>query len=182
MCLNRHAFRAVLSLAGAVALSLASTTSAAAAIVGSLTPDEAQPGDRVTLTTQGLAGQTQIVYLISTADFEKQIARFGRQVCNTARQSALGSFTWSGETGSLTFTVPDLEAGQYYFQVHVRNVSPDCWRIGGQSGPLMLTVLAGTGSRETPGPSPVHPLVALLLIAVAAGATALIATLTRRRA
>jgi hypothetical protein len=90
MASNRQATRAVLALGGAVTLSLGSAISAAAAIIGSVTPSEARPGDRVTLTVQGFASQTQTVYLISTSDFERQIARFGRQVCNTAGQTALG--------------------------------------------------------------------------------------------
>ena len=114
---NRHASRAVLALAGVVALSIVSAIPAAAAIIGSLTAIEAKPGDRVTLTAQGFAGQTETVYLISTSDFERQIARFGRQVCNTSSQFALGSLTWSGDTSSLTFTVPDVEPGLYYFGV-----------------------------------------------------------------
>jgi len=172
----------VLALAGAITLSLASAISAAAAIIGSLTPSEAQPGHRVTLTVQGFAGQTQTVYLISTSDFEGQIARFGRQVFKTSGQSAIGSFTWSGETGSLTFTVPDVAAGQYYFQVHVPKISPDCGRIGGPSGPLVLTVIAGTGGQEAPGRSPVNPLAPFVLIAAVSVGTWLIARLTRRRA
>jgi hypothetical protein len=177
---NRHAFRAVLTLAGVVALSLANSTPAAAAIIGSLTASEAQPGDRVTLEAQGPAGETQTVYLISTSDFEKQIARFGRQVCNTPGQFALGSFTWNGDIGSLTFTVPSVGPGRYYFQVQVRNTPQNCWRIGGQSGPLVLTALAGAGGTDVPGPSPVNPLVGLVLIAAAGVATAVIARLTRR--
>jgi hypothetical protein len=179
---NRLAFRAVLTLTGIVALSLASATPVAAAIVGSLTSTQARPGDQVTLTAQSLAGQTQTVYLISTADFEGQIARFGRQVCNTAGQFALGSFTWGAETGSLTFTVPDVAGGEYYFQVHVPNTSPDCWRIGGGSGPLVLTVLAGTASGHTPGTSAVNPLVAVVLVAAVAVATGVVVRLTRRPA
>jgi hypothetical protein len=176
---NRQVLRAALTLSGAVALILATATSAAAAIIGTVAPAEAHPGDRVTLTVQGPAGQTQTVYLISTADFEKQIARLGRQVCNTAGQSSLGSFSWSGETGSLTFTVPKVPPGHYYVQVQVRNVSPDCWRIGGQSDALLLTVLGGASS-EAGGSSFVSPLLVLLLIVGAAIGTAVIARLTRR--
>jgi hypothetical protein len=149
---NRHASRAVLTIAGVVALSLASATSAAAAITGGLTPSTAQPGDRVTLTAQGPAGQTQTVYLISAPDFERQIARFGHQVCNASGQSPLGSFSWNGDIGSLTFTVPNVRAGRYYFQVQVRNVSPACWRIGGQSEELVLTVLPEPALVTRPAP------------------------------
>ena len=180
MAPNRQARTTILALAGAVTLSLASAISVAAAITGNLTPSQAQPGDRVTLTAQGPAGQTETVYLISTSDFESQVARFGRQVCNTSGQSAIGSFTWSGETGSMTFTVPNVGAGQYYFQVRVRNVSPDCWRLGGQSGALVLTVLAAPANQEAPGPSPVNPLVALGLVAAVAVAIGVVVRLTRR--
>ena len=182
MPLNRRTFRAVLTLVSVVALSLASTTSVAAAIVGSLTASEVQPGDRVTLTVQGPAGDTETVYLIRPADFEKQVARFGHQVCNTSGQHALGSFTWNIATGSLTFTVPNVAAGRYYFQVLIRGASPDCWRIGGQGESFGLTVLAGAASTEVPNPSPVNPIVPLALIAVAAAATVVIARLTRRSA
>jgi hypothetical protein len=133
----------------------------------------------VTLTAQGPVGQTQSVYLISAADFEKQIARFGRQVCNSSGQVRLGIFSWTGEIGSLTFTVPDVGAGRYYLQVQVRNVSPDCWRIGGPSDALVLTVRAARGTGEVPGPLPINPLAALALIAAAAVATLVIARLTR---
>jgi hypothetical protein len=177
---NRQVFRAVLTLAGVVALSLGSAISAAAAIAGTLTAYEALPGDEVTLTAQGPVGQTETVYLISTSDFEGQIARFGHQVCKTAGQHALGSLAWNGGTGSLTFRVPNIEPNSYYFQVQVHHASPDCWRIAAQSGPLVLTVLAGDGSTEVPSNTPGYPLVALVLIAAAGVATAVIARLTRR--
>ncbi len=182
MASNRQAARAVLTLAGAVTLSLASAIPAAAAIQGSLTASEARPGDLLTLTAQGSAGQTQTVYLISTPDFEAQIARFGRQVCNTSAQHALGSLTWSGGAGSLTFTVPNVGPGRYYFQVQVRGASPDCWRIGGQGEALMLTVLAKNGAVDVPIQPPANPLAALVLVAVTGVATAVIARLTRRSA
>ena len=182
MYTNRHAFRAVVTLLGVVALSLASATSAAAAIDGSLTAYEAQPGDEMTLTARGPAGQTETVFLISTSDFEGQIARFGHQVCHTPGQHSLGSFTWNGGTGSLTFTVPNVGPSSYYFQVQVRDVSPACWRIGGQTGPLVLTVLAENGSTDLPSNTPGNLPVALVLIAAAAVATAVIARLTRRMA
>jgi hypothetical protein len=167
-------------LACVVALSVCGAASAAAAIDGGFTVSQSQPGDRVTLSAQGPAGQTETVYLISTADFEGQIARSGRQVCKTPGQYALGSFTWKGGIGSLTFTVPNVPAGRYYLQVKVRNVSPDCWRIGGQTGPLVLTVIASTGARDMPVSSPLSPLAALLLVGSAGLAITVIAMLTRR--
>jgi hypothetical protein len=93
---NRHVTRAVLTFTCVLALSLGRATAAAAAINGSFTLTEGQPGDRVTLTAQGPAGQTQTVYLISTSDLDRQIARFGHQVCGTSGQYAIGSFTWKG--------------------------------------------------------------------------------------
>jgi hypothetical protein len=179
---NRQIYRAVLTLAGVLALSLGGAISAAAAIAGTLTAYEAPPGDEVTLTAQGPVGQTETVYLISTSDFEGQIARFGHQACKTAGQYALGSLAWNGGTGSLTFRVPNVGPSSYYFQVQVRHASPDCWRVAGQSGPLVLTVLAGPGSTDVPSNTPGYPLVALVLIAAAGVATAVIARLTRRSA
>jgi hypothetical protein len=177
---NRHSFRATLVLAGAVALSIFWANPAAAAIIGSITPSEAQPGDRVTLMAEGPAGQTQTVYLISIADFERQIAGYGHEVCNTPGQYPIGSITWKGPAGSLTFTVPRVAGGRYYLQVKVRNVSPDCWRIASQGEAVVLTVIAGTGPTEVPGPAELSPLAALLLLATAGLATAAIARLTRR--
>jgi hypothetical protein len=102
MSANRQALRSLLALACVIVVSLGRATAAVAAIDGGFTVSQAQPGDRVTLTAQGPAGQTESVYMISTADLERQIARFGRQVCNTSGPYALGSFTWNGGIGSLT--------------------------------------------------------------------------------
>jgi hypothetical protein len=179
---NRHAFRATLVIAGAVALSVFWARPAAAAIIGSITPSEAQPGDRVTLMAQGPAGQTQTVYLIGIADFERQIARYGHQVCSTPGQYPIGSITWKGPAGSLAFNVPRVAGGRYYLQVKVRNVSPDCWRIASQGEAVVLTVIARAGGTEVPGPTPLSPLAALLLLGTASLATAAISGLTRRQA
>jgi hypothetical protein len=179
---NRHALRATLTFAGIVALSILGAVSVAAAIGGSLSQTQARPGDRVTLTAAyGPAGKTQTVYLISTLDLDRQIARFGHQVCNTSGQHALGTFRWDGGTGSMTFTVPNVGAGLYNFQVQVRDVSPDCWRIASQGEALVLTVIARTGAAEVPGPTVLSPLAALLLLATAGLGTAAIVRLTRRR-
>jgi hypothetical protein len=178
---NRHLTKVFLTLVSALALSLGRATTAAAAIDGSFTIAQGQPGDRVTLTAQGPAGQTQTVYLISISEFDRQVAGSAHQVCGTSGQHALGPFTWKGSLGSLTFTIPNVPAGRYYFQVQVRNVSPDCWRIGSQSGPLVLTVIAGTSSNENvPGPTPLNPLAELAMIAAVGIATAAIAGMTRR--
>jgi hypothetical protein len=182
MSANRQALRSILALAGVIVVSLGRATAAVAAIDGGFTISQAQPGDRVTLTAQGPAGQTETVYMISTVDLDRQIARFGRQVCNTSGQYALGSFTWKGGIGSLTFTVPDAAAGRYYLQVKVREVSPDCWRIGSQGEPLVLTVLAATGANDVPRPAPLNPLAGLLLVGAAGVVIAVISRLTRRPA
>jgi hypothetical protein len=132
----------------------------AAAIEGAISPSEGRPGDRVTLQTgdaatpnSGPVGQTTMVFLISASDLGKQVAKFGHQVCGTSGQHDLGFFTWKGSVGTLTFGIPDVPSGQYFFQVQVRNVSPDCWSIGKTADwPLVLKV---TGSAATtPGSAP----------------------------
>jgi hypothetical protein len=168
-----------------------------AAIGGGVTPDQGKPGDRIVLATgdssnprayAGLAGQTGTVYLIRTADLDAQIKRYGHQVCGTAGDRALGSLTWKAGIGTLAFRIPNVPQGQYYFQIMVRNVSPDCWRIGASDAPLVLTVNGTVAPSPTAAPSspneppPLSPLIALVALAVVAVATVGVARITRQPA
>lgn len=146
----------------AAALSFALAIPALAAIEAGLSTSVAQPGARVTLTTQDnghltaysdlVAHGPEPVYIVSTTDFEKEIARYGSQRCGAPEQRFLGKLTWVGDTGSLSFSVPDVPKGDYYFELTVPYASPQCWRIGGPSGALVLTIEQGAGpsSRSVP--------------------------------
>ncbi len=147
----------------AVALSFVLSIAALAAIEAGLSTSVAQPGVRVTLTTQDNGHLTAYgdlvtygpdpVYIVSTTDFEKEIARSGSQLCGAPEQHYLGKLTWVGDTGSLSFSVPDVPKGDYYFELIVPYASPQCWRIGGPSGPLVLTIEQGTGRSGTSVPA-----------------------------
>jgi hypothetical protein len=142
-----------LGLAAALALALA--IRALAAIEAGLSTSVAQPGVRVTLTTQDnghltaysdlVSNGPEPVYIVSTTDFEKEIARYGSQRCGAPEQRYLGKLTWVGDTGSLSFSVPHVPNGDYYFELTVPYASPQCWRIGGPSGALVLTIEQGDG-------------------------------------
>jgi hypothetical protein len=134
----------------AAALSFALTIPAVAAVEAGLSTSVAQPGVRVTLTTQDNGHLTaysdlvtygpEPVYMVSTTDFAKEIAR-----CGAPEPRYLGKLTWVGDTGSLSFSVPNVPKGDYYFELTVPYASPQCWRIGGPSGPLVLTIDQGAG-------------------------------------
>jgi hypothetical protein len=152
----------------AAALSFVLAIPALAAIEAGLSTSVAQPGVRVTLATQDNGHSTaysdlvaygpEPVYIVSTRDFEKEIARYGSQRCGAPEQRYLGKLTWVGDTGSLSFSVPNVPKGDYYFELTVPYASPQCWRIGGPSGPLVLTIDQGAepsggpvaGSARTP--------------------------------
>jgi hypothetical protein len=147
----------------ATALSFALAVPALAAIEAGLSSSVAQPGVRVTLTTQDNGHLTayadlvtygpEPVYIVSTTDFEKETARSGSQRCGAPEQRYLGKLTWVGDTGSLSFRVPDVPKGDYYFELTVPYALPQCWRIGGTSGALVLTIEPGAAppDRRVPG-------------------------------
>ncbi len=132
---------AALALAAALVLILA--VPALAAIAATLSSSDGHPGELIVLTTDNQGNRSvyanleangpQPVYLVGTADFEKEIARYGVQRCGAPEQRDLGKLSWADGTGSLSFRVPDVPNGDYYFQFTVPNSSPSCWRIGGHS-------------------------------------------------
>ncbi len=129
------------ALAAALVLILA--VPALAAIAATLSSSDGHPGELIVLTTDNQGNRSvyanleangpQPVYLVGTADFEKEIARYGVQRCGAPEQRDLGKLSWADGTGSLSFRVPDVPNGDYYFQFTVPNSSPSCWRIGGHS-------------------------------------------------
>ncbi len=159
----------------AATLSVARAIPALAAIEAGLPTSEAQPGVRVTLITQDngyltaysdlAASGPEPVYLVSTADFAKEIARYGSQRCGAPEQRYLGKLTWVGDTGSLSFRVPDVPKGDYYFELTVPYASPQCWRTGAPSGPLVLTIdQAGPSGGPVPGGAGTPTWVALIAV------------------
>jgi hypothetical protein len=193
MAVNRRLAGALVALSSVGAINVGLATPVAAAIEGAISPSEGRPGDRVTLQTgdaatpnSGPVGQTKTVFLISASDLDRQIAKFGHQVCGTSGQHDLGFFTWKGSVGTLTFRIPDVPSGQYFFQVQVRNVSPDCWSIGKTAdGPLILMVIGSAattpGSSSPNGPAPLDPLLEVLLLGALVILTAVTARITRPR-
>lgn len=135
-----------------VGLLLAVAVPALAAIDATLSTPAARPWDLVVLSTDDhsnayaygdlAANGPESVYLVSTSDFAKEIARYGFQRCPAPEQRYLGKLTWSGDSGTLSFRVPNVPRGDYYFELLVPYSSPQCWRIGASSGPLVLAVEA----------------------------------------
>ena len=131
----------------AVALSLIFAPSTLAAVWATLSQATGQPGDAILLTTEQWVSAGP-VYLVSTGDFHAEIAKFGGQVCGAAEQHYLGKLTRMGDTGHLSFRVPDVSPGDYYFELQVQT---QCWRVGASGGgPLVLSV---TNNAIVPAPS-----------------------------
>jgi|SRR5580693_5451305 hypothetical protein len=138
-----------LGLAWALVLALASP--ADAAIFASLSSPYGRPGDKVVLTTNDfgnrsaysdLAAQTsQPVYLIGLTDYDQMLAKYGQHTCGIQGETRLGLLTWKGDVGNLTFEIPNVPKGGYFFLVDVDDgAQPPCWRMGGSDGPLTFTV------------------------------------------
>jgi hypothetical protein len=175
----------------AVALSLIFAPSTLAAVWATLSQATGQPGDAILLTTEQWVSVGR-VYLVSTGDFQAESAKFGGQVCGAAEQHNLGKLTRTGDTGHLSFRVPDVPAGYYCFELQVQT---QCWRVGASGGgPLVLSV---TNHAIVPAPSTrvaaaAHPpqpegvLGSPVLLAMAAaallGAVVTMVVIVRRRA
>jgi hypothetical protein len=83
---------------------------------------------------------------VGTADYEKEVARYGVQRCGAPEQRYLGELSWANGTGSLSFPIPNVPNGDYYFELTVRDASPSCWRFGSPAGPLLLNVKGSTAT------------------------------------
>ena len=149
--------KGVCALGLTVALTVKFSPSALAAVLATLSQTTGQPGDAITLTTTQWVSAGP-VYLVSTRDFQTEIAKFGGQVCGAPGQHYLGKLTQIGDTGHLSFRLPDVPAGDYYFQLHVQTSGSalsagitQCWRVGASGGgPLILSV---TNHTIVPAPS-----------------------------
>ena len=183
--------------------------SAEAAVDASITSTHGRVGNYVRLTIppadSGLRAAAPNgrlpLYFISTDAFARMLAKYGGINCSADGQVLLGYVSWSGDIGTLTFAIPNVPPGTYYFEVEVSGTSPSCWRVG-ETGP----VPAGAGPLEfIVGDQPAEPLpptsapttrmavsgspssganwlVLVTIVIVAAGAAAtVIAVATRRR-
>ncbi len=124
----------------AVALTVTVAQSALAAVSATLSQTTGQPGDAMTLTTTEWVGAGP-VYLVSAGDFQAEVAKFGGQVCGAPEQHYLGKLTQIGDTGYLSFRLPDVPPGDYYFELRVKTGASalsagttQCWRVGASGG------------------------------------------------
>lgn len=145
----------------AAAASLVAGVPVLAAIVATLSASQANPGELVVLTTDdlghgslydGLASEgRQPVYLVGTTELDHEVANHRGLACGAAKQYYLGRLTWSGDVGSLSFRVPDVPKGDYYFLIAIRR---GCWRIGpppvSASATFTLTVGAALAAHSSP--------------------------------
>jgi len=191
----------VAALGLTVALTITFAPSALAAVSATLSQTTGQPGDAVTLTTTEWVSSGP-VYLVSAGDFQAEIAKFGGQVCGAPGQHYLGKLTQIGDTGYLPFRLPDVPAGDYYFQLRVQSSgsalsagSTQCWHVGASDGgPLVLSVTNHTtvpapstrvtAAAQRPQPAGVQGSPVLLVVAAAAllGAVVTMVVVLRRQA
>jgi hypothetical protein len=141
-----------------------------AAILGSLAPATAAPGDWVVLTTdagpndlnvyQSLAAEGSLPAFLQRAD----PASPGNS-CDTP----IGTMAWIGGVGTLRFQVPDVPAGGYWVLVLTQGA---CERFGVGTGILTLTVRPPTAADLSP---------AVIAVAVATAAAVSVGLLVIRR-
>jgi hypothetical protein len=185
--------KAAIGLGLSVGLLVAAAAPALAAIDATLSTTAARPGESVVLASDDhghpyaygdlAASGPESVYLVSASDLDKEIARYGFQRCPAPEQHYLGKLTWVGDSGTLSFKVPNVSSGDYYFELLVPYSSPQCWRVGGGSGPLVLAVRATTA----PAAVQSHAGMSLWVVAIIAAVGGLVVVygavaLTRRGA
>jgi hypothetical protein len=132
----------------ALALLAAAAGPVVAAILGTLNPAMAAPGDWVELTTdagpidpnvyQSMAAEGPVAVYLQRAD----PASLGNS-CDTP----IGTMTWAGGVGSLRFQVPEVPGGPYWVLVLTQGA---CERFGTRTDLLTLTVRPTTAMRPSP--------------------------------
>jgi hypothetical protein len=150
--------RTGVGLAVAAALLLVHVLPVSAAIEATLSSSQSRPGDLIVLTTEnhgignlyeGLAAEGPLlIYLARKANIDNEVNR-GVLLCGALEWRLLGKLTWVSATGSLSFTVPNVPDGDYYFMFRWTESSRSCSRMGGRYGALVLTV---EGSAEVASP------------------------------
>jgi hypothetical protein len=175
----------VRSLLLAMVLLLITAASVSAKLDAALSPDEARPGDIVTLTTgpgsEGVSqgGQPVPVYLLagSGAGSNNSCPFWDEASAKAAGATLLGSLSWDHATGvgTLAFKVPGVPPGSHTIAVLAPNASPGCWPEA------TLTVVAAALpaiDRAVPTRAADLP---WLVVAAAAGIGALVGGLWLRR-
>lgn len=190
-----------MGILAAVALTIALAPPALAAVSATLSHTTGQPGDATTLTTTKWVSAGP-VYLVSAGDYEAEIAKAGGLVCGAPEQHYLGKLTQIGDAGYVSFRLPDVPAGDYYFllQVQTRGSAlsagtTQCWRVGASGGgPLVLSIANQTSvptpstrvtaAAQRPQAPGIEDSPALLAVAAAAllGALVTMVVIVRRRA
>jgi len=162
---RRAARRFAGSLSLAVLLVIALAVPAYAAILATLSSPYGRPGDEIVLTTSDFGNHNaysdlasnapQPMYLIGLADYDRMLAQYGQHTCGIRGQTRLGLLKWKDDVGSLTFTIPDLAKGDYFFLIDVDGGAyPSCWRMGGAVGNGALTLTVGDQAASRPSAEP----------------------------
>jgi len=195
--------KAGVGLAVAAALLLAHELPASAAIEATLSSSEGRPGELIVLTTEnhGIANLYEslasagphLIYLASKANFDREVAR-GIMPCGAPDRRSLGKLSWNSGTGSLSFRVPNVPNGDYYFIMTQAESSRSCWRIGAPAapfGPVVFTVKgsaavvspvpAGSSVRDAAARGSRWALIVIVVGAVVLGAAAVLVTVGLRR-
>jgi hypothetical protein len=129
----------------AMALALLVTVRALGAMNASVAPASGPPGQTVTLQTIGVTGAYDaLISSGSTSIFLVDPGITVAAVCDSVRVHEVGSLTWTGGVGRLTFSIPALPAGSYSFRALVP--ASGCWIIGGDTAPLALRIAVASPS------------------------------------
>jgi hypothetical protein len=135
------------------------------AILGSLDPSSAHPGDWVELTTDPGTGGPDVYASIAEAGPDPLwLQRADPNRSGNECDLRVGDLTWASGVGHARFQVLDVQPGSYWLLATVQGA---CWRFGDQAGVLTFTVLPPVDS----GPSPVLLTVAIgaLIVVVVSG-------------
>jgi hypothetical protein len=170
-------YRAISSLVLALLVLVITAGGVSAKLSATLSTDQAQPGDIVTLTTapnsEGVSqgGQRVQVYLLAGATDPDNLS------CQRAGATLLGSLSWdlASGIGTLAFKVPDVPPGSHFIEVLAPNAYPGCWPEA------MLTIVAAAPpATDAAEPAPAADLWWLVVVA-AAGVAAVVGGIWPRR-
>lgn len=140
LALPRNAWWSLMAATFAASLLLLSKeTPAAAAVLGSLAPAAARPGDWVVLSTISGGGPANLYEpLARSGPLPIFLQRADNNSSGNVCEIGIGALEWAGATGSLRFEVPELPPGSYWV---LASVQGQCWRFGNGKGVLVLSIL-----------------------------------------
>ncbi len=110
-----------------------------AAVDALLSSTSAAPGQTLTLTTNDHGNVDAYGSLTLGAYQVVLITVDDPTACARPDAKPLGLMVWTGDVGTLTFTVPSIEPGHYLLALDVEG---QCWRIGGSAGVLAIDIVA----------------------------------------